>query len=231
VANGASRGGRQKIDSLADAIVRVGLREIFRIVTQIVTNPAFQFQDSFAAHGIDLWRHSLAAAVAAQALARELTPDVDPEVAYTAALLHDLGKVVLAQAAGEDYFHMVGAAGDQLIPIHKAEQESFRLTHAGVGGDLLRAWHFPPQIIESVVHHHNPFQTKDHSRLAAIVYFSDILAYRIGHGGGPFPRDAAEPDPDALSLLNLEAVHLDGFEEQVGELFRREEERLQQSIL
>ena len=224
IANSAARGGRQRADSLSDAIIRVGLREIFRAVARIVTGPAFETQDAFAIHGIDLWRHSLCVAIASQVLARELT-DIDPEVAYTAGLLHDIGKVVLARAASEDYFHMLAAAADQHLPVFEAEYESYRESHPAIAGRLLRAWFFPPRIIEAVAHHHNPLATKEHARIAAIVYFGNVIAYRLNQGNS-FPLYAANPDPNVLALLNMESRHLDFLQEQTNELFRREQERL-----
>jgi putative nucleotidyltransferase with HDIG domain len=224
IANSAARGGRQRTDSLSDAIIRVGLREIFRAVSRIVTGPAFETQDVFAVHGIDLWRHSLCVAIASQVLARELT-DIDPEVAYTAGLLHDIGKVVLAQAIGEDYFHMLAASADQHVSDFEAENESFHEIHSAVAGRLLRAWFFPASIIEAVVHHHNPEASKEHAQIAALIYFGNIIAYRLNQGNR-FPLYAADPDPGVLALLNLELLHLEGLQEQTNELFRREQERL-----
>ena len=226
IANSASAGGRQRTDSLANAIIRVGLRDIYRVVTQIVTSPVFTAQqDTFAAHKIDLWRHALSTAVGSQVLARE-TGEIDPEVAFTAGLLHDIGKVILAHAAGEEYFHLLAAAADNQTSALQAEQTSFRLTHTEAAGRLLRAWHFPPLIIEGVVHHHDPFHARQHGLIAAVVFFGNIISHRLGHGYG-FPPYAVDPDPDALQLLKLEPSYLKNLEEQVLELFNREQSRFQ----
>jgi putative nucleotidyltransferase with HDIG domain len=225
VANSANFASRQRTDSLSNAIIRVGLREIFHIVLEIISAPAFNSKKNSPIHKIDLWRHSLSTAVASQVLASEVS-DIDPEVAFTAGLLHDIGKVVLSNAAGDKYFHMLLSAAENNIPVVTAEHTEFGITHTDAAGRLLKAWHFPEPIREAILHHHNPFAAKQHGLLAAIVYFGNILSYRLGHGHG-FPPYAADPDPDALQLLNLEPAYLKHLEEQVLELFRREEERFQ----
>src|SRR4051794_39298933 len=62
ISNGASFGGAHRTDSLSEAIIRIGLREIYRTVMKIVTSPALSSPDAFDFQRVDLWRHSLATA-------------------------------------------------------------------------------------------------------------------------------------------------------------------------
>src|SRR5690349_8335015 len=64
ISNSAFLGGRERVDRISEAIVRVGFREIFRLVLTVVTAPVFTSQEAFRLQKIDLWKHSLSTAVA-----------------------------------------------------------------------------------------------------------------------------------------------------------------------
>jgi putative nucleotidyltransferase with HDIG domain len=225
ISNGASFGGAHKTDSLSEAIIRVGLREIYRTVMKIVTSPALTSPDAFDFQRVDLWRHSLATAVAAQVLTRHLTSE-DPEVSFTAGLLHDIGKVLLAHAAGADYLYVLEACAQSSRIVHRAEREAFRVDHLEAAQRLLRHWKFPPHITSAIVNHHSPTAAAENdAKLAALLYAGNILAYRIGQGNG-YPVYSIHPDPAALRIIDLDSKTLETFEDEVRELLRREQERL-----
>jgi putative nucleotidyltransferase with HDIG domain len=225
MSNSASFGGRHKTQSLSEAIIRVGLREIYRTVTKIVTSPALSSPSAFDFQRVDLWRHSLATAVACQVLARQLT-DEDPEVSFTAGLLHDIGKVLLAHAGGADYLYVLETCALTSRVVHCAEREAFHADHLEAAGRLLRFWKYPDHIIHAIVHHHSPTAAPhDSETLATLLYAGNILAYRIGQGNG-YPVYSINPESSALAIINLDFRTLKTFEEEVHELFRREQERL-----
>jgi len=76
----------------------------------------------------------------------------DPDEAFTAGLLHDIGRLVMAVRLGEVYWATFVAAGAQPVPL--VESGSFGVDHAEVGGWLLEAWGLPPGIVEAVRQHH-----------------------------------------------------------------------------
>jgi HD-like signal output (HDOD) protein len=83
---------------MAEAIFRIGAGEIYRAVLKIVASAGLKSADAFGMMRIDLWRHSLAVGVASQILAARLREEPS-ETCFTAGLLHDVGKVLLARAA------------------------------------------------------------------------------------------------------------------------------------
>lgn len=225
VSNSASSGGPHKTDSLSEAIIRVGLREIYRTIVKIVTSPALTSLATFESQPIDLWRHSLATAVAAQVLTRHLTSE-DPELSFTAGLLHDIGKVLLAHSARADYVRLLETCAQTSRIVFQAEQVAFQTDHLKAANRLLRLWKFPRHITSAIVNHHSPTAAPDDDApLAAVLYAGNILAYRIGQGNG-YPPYSINPDPAALSIINLDSKTLDSFEDEVRELLRREQERL-----
>jgi putative nucleotidyltransferase with HDIG domain len=117
----------------------------------------------------ELWLHSLAAASAAEQLAR-LSDHINPNEAYTVALVHDVGKLLM-QLAPPD----VSAARQRLIrngcAAAVAEVLTCGATHAEAGADVLRHWALPPEYIEAVEFHHEPEHTR--SSFAALLYLAE----------------------------------------------------------
>jgi putative nucleotidyltransferase with HDIG domain len=101
-----------------------------------------------------LWAHAIAVAVVTKTLAVRLRAG-DPDEGFTAGLLHDVGRLVLAMRFRERYWDAVGGApaGE---PVHAIEQASFGVDHAEVGGWMLEAWSLPPAIVDAVRTHHAP---------------------------------------------------------------------------
>ncbi len=224
LANTISYGGVHRSDSLSDAIIRIGLREIFRTVTKVVTSPVLSADDGLTMRTVNLWRHSLATAVGAQVLARHFGHE-DPEVVFTAGLLHDIGKVMLIKEA-DDYFHLVSVCEEQGKIVHEEERRTYVMDHAELGGRLLKKWRFPDRIVAAVAGHHTVGKVAEPiAPLAALLALGNVIAYRIGQGEG-MPSYVLKPDPAALRVLNIEASNLRYYEADAAELFRQEQERL-----
>jgi putative nucleotidyltransferase with HDIG domain len=225
IANSARWGAAGKAASLSEAILRLGMREVYRLVIEIVTAPALKTPDGFDFGRVDLWRHSLATAVAAQTLARHGT-DESPDFVFTAALLHDIGKTLLSRVAGEEYAELLRTCAETNASVHAAEREAFQTDHTEVAGRLLRAWRIPERMVSAVAGHHSPVKVREENRaLAASIYAGDVMAYRISQGNG-FPTYAALPDRTTLALIRVEMEDLAGFEEEIVEMLNREQERL-----
>jgi putative nucleotidyltransferase with HDIG domain len=89
---------------------------------------------------------------AAKTLAGKLRSG-DPDEAFTAGLLHDVGRLVLAMRFKDEYWTVTKGVGEQ-EPVEAHERAAFGVDHAEVGGWLLEAWALPPTIIEHVRSHH-----------------------------------------------------------------------------
>jgi putative nucleotidyltransferase with HDIG domain len=153
-----------------------------------------------------IWRHSLAAASCARIVAREqhVAPEVAGE-AITAALLHDIGKLVLAGSLPDDYADVIDEADADGTATWVMERDMLGATHADVGAYLLGLWGLPEGIVEAVAWHHRPGESDvpSASPLTA-VHAADAIEHRL------HPADAAggasEPDAEYLTRCDLAAA-------------------------
>lgn len=187
-------GARKVVSSAADAVSLLGLDNI-RALLQ--SNQAFS---PCASEGVGetswsweaLWKHSRDTALAAKVIA--LAENAGKRVvddAFTAGLLHDVGKFVLVSHFAAQYTEVVQLAKTRGLGSSSAEEEVFQVSHAEVGGYLLGLWGLPASVVEAVAWHHTPNRSaaKTFTPLTA-VHVADALM-RDGPGarnGFPFAR-------------------------------------------
>ena len=116
-----------------------------------------------------MWRKALAGAVLACKL---LDGHAQSQVAFTAGVLQDLGRLDLHLRAPDIYAAMEGLAGAELC---HAEQRGFGQTHAEAGADLAEAWALPPAIVEAVAMHHLPGPQAPETPVAQAVWLASLV--------------------------------------------------------
>ncbi len=124
------------------------------------------------------YRHSPAVATASKRIAAAEGADTETvDSAFLAGLLHDVGKVVLADQLAEDYHSMLGRIAAEGVDPLQAERETFQATHAEVGAYLLGIWGLPNAVVEAVAWHHTPSrsQTPDQFTALTAVHVADTL--------------------------------------------------------
>jgi len=142
-----------------------------------------------------LWRHSLVTARFAKAIARsEGNKRSVSDQCFVSALLHDVGKLVLAQGLTERYEAVLTAAREGNMPILEAERDILGVSHAQIGGYLLGLWGFSPDVVLSVVNHNMPSETGDLPPIVPYVHAANALEHElitINDGYAPHPMDEA----------------------------------------
>jgi len=130
--------------------------------------------------GMDAWRHAVTAALSSE-LVRELSPMYVPASAMTAALLHDVGKLVLAKALTPHMVQMIEqvARAERLSPL-QAEMAVLETHHGELGAIAAEAWELPEPILEAIRFHHMPWEAS--SPLATVVYLADEIAHAAASG-------------------------------------------------
>ena len=153
--------------------------------------------------------HSLAVASTAKDIAiRENQSKGIADNALIAGMLHDIGKLILAQSLPETYNKAATCAKDNNITIWEAEQSTLGATHADVGAYLLGLWGLPDDIVEAIAFHHRPLSCVDKSfgPLTA-VHVADVLEHGFDEGKNDAPH----------STINLEYLDKLGLTNQVSE--------------
>ena len=151
LANSAFFGQSRRVATIPRAVVLLGFSTVRNLALGV------KVWDTLGA-GIgrnrleQLWAHAVAVGVAAKTLAARLRAG-DPDEAFTAGVLHDVGRLILAMRFREEYWQSVGSAGEAEA-IERKEAVTLGVDHAEVGGWILEAWSLPPAIVETVRSHH-----------------------------------------------------------------------------
>lgn len=134
------------------------------------------------------WSHSLATGAAAQNLALLGQRRIDPEEAFLAGLMHDIGAYVLAAAVPDIY---AGVMADPRPDRLAAEAEAVGMTHAQVGQGLLQFWELPEAFTNAARYHHDLARATDGQQpLTGLVALADVLATVWGGANEPTPSEA-----------------------------------------
>jgi HD-like signal output (HDOD) protein len=202
--NSAFFGLRRQILNVGDAVVYLGLETIQTLVLSV---HAFSRFGSIKVAGLSLekiWSHSLATGVLAKKIAQ--TEMLGKEIineAFTAGLLHDLGRVVLAFNLPREYGEAMAHSHQDEILLCEAEQRLFETTHAELGAYLLELWGLPDSILESIAFHHYPSESPSKGFcLLSVVHIADSLESGNGANGGE--DVAAHINADYLSAIGME---------------------------
>lgn len=203
VCNSTSFGLRQKIDSVVAAVHQLGFRTVYRIVATtcakgLLVSPTKTNNGTRSQP--DPWRHAVLTAFAAQFVAEDI--GIEPSTMFTAGLLHDLGRVVLMRGFKMDYLRLLEESGWDGAGLVERESETFGMTGAEVGGDLLALWQFIPPIVSAVRYQDNPMRAQDESghRFAACLHLSNQLALSVDE---ILENKNAEAVPPPLSMFTL----------------------------
>ena len=150
---------KNPVSNIPFAVSILGLKVLKNLVVQATILETFGAKEGAA--GLDtewLWDHSFKAAVAAGQLARHAADTVKmiPEDAYTCGLIHDVGRIIMADSFGAKFARAVLVARKTKKPLQQVEQETFNFDHAAVGALLSERWRLSPRLSKASLHHHSP---------------------------------------------------------------------------
>lgn len=207
LANSAYFGIPSKIGSVRQAVLLLGLK---RLIQMVIASCVSALMDK-PVPGYDLspgelWRHSIAVTVAAEGLVKELNIEAAEEI-FTAALLHDVGKLVLGDFVRDD-FKKIENILSQGISFETAENMVLGINHADIGAEILRKWSLPQELVNAVRWHHDPESAEGEDTMLDIVHVANVLCLMIGIGVG---RDGLQYKPSTVAVkrLGLESHHLE----------------------
>lgn len=185
LANSAYFGWSRSIKTVQGAITRLGTNRIFQMVlcmsvAPLVRKPIKGYEMEAAA----LWEHSIATALCADSLAKHLKTTAAEE-AFTAGLLHDMGKVILGTFVEIDDEPIMEIVAKDRLAFNEAEMMVLGIDHAEAAAELLQTWNLPPEVVAAARWHHAPSRcTGVHRTIVDLTHVADVLCMNVGWGLG-----------------------------------------------
>lgn len=200
VSNSALYGRGQETTTLDQAVVRLGANTVRSLVMATSMRSLFPLEKSrIGVWGQSLWEHSLECGLAARGAALAARYP-DPEEAFVAGVLHDIGKVVILLNRPEEYGRILKEQGPAWSDSARAERRVLGFDHAEVGELLLGKWQMPGNLQAAVLGHHDPEPDENADptadRLRRLTALGDLLTHRA----------ARAPDEDYQELELLERL-------------------------
>jgi putative nucleotidyltransferase with HDIG domain len=201
--NSAFYGQASQITTISRAVIIMGFQSVRSAALGVSVMEQFKnLEPASESFGMaSFWRHSIGVSCVAKQLSMVLGVN-EPEDAFVAGLLHDVGKLIMLEHFAEDVDDLTRAAAEQQLTWRACEEVLFPTNHASIARALFRAWSFPANVVEAVSCHHNPEAASRHATLASLVHVADFLSYHMECPcpGAVSPRRHAK---DAANLINL----------------------------
>ncbi|NUN95610.1 MAG: HDOD domain-containing protein [Candidatus Omnitrophica bacterium] len=180
--NSAYYGLPRVISSVTQAIMYLGFQTVRNMVLSTAVDHVYAKVDLSAYNHTQngLSEHSFAVAVASQVISKRLRPGLG-DTAFTAGLLHDVGKIVLAKYVRGSKERLIELSGSPHIT-RDAELEILGTDHAQVGSQIADHWNFPQELTLAIGYHHNPEDARGRPLLAVITYLANNVVLRLGNG-------------------------------------------------
>ncbi len=200
-----------RVSTISNALILLGVNVVKSLA---LSSTIFEIMEKSI---VGLWEHSLGAGIAANIIAKKLKLQECEEIS-TAALLHDIGKVIIKVRLGESYNDLLNLIEQKDIPMRAAEYELLHADHAEIGEWLASAWYLPDKLKEPLACHHNIEKANAYLVGTSVVHVADVLTKAAGFG---FSGDDLVPaiHPTAWKKLGIG-------ESELGEIIIELEDKL-----
>ncbi|SDU19330.1 HDOD domain-containing protein [Desulfobacula phenolica] len=211
IVNSAMYGLGKKVTSLSEAVVFLGVDEIKRLaIGMTVFEKMFKFGHAKQFDRLLFWRHCICVAVLSMEIAKE-TGYADPEEAYIAGLIHDIGKIFLDIKGKKDYNDFILELSLSTDLVIEKERSTIGIGHDDVGAFFCSLWELPEKLIIAVKYHHQPFEhkdlTKEEIQLISIVSLANFLCWTQGIGSFDFIRPPVLA-PEVEKTIRLDKIDI-----------------------
>ena len=168
------------VDTLDEAINRIGFRELFKLVGIAASSQLFGDRNStYNVDGAELWENSLACGLGMELLARKT--GLDEQEAYTIGLLRNMGKMIIDFCVKDDPLHP-RYSNDSHLPLIDWEENNFGITNPTVAGFILVSWNFTEETSYTIQYQYEPQKAPRKLPLIHLLNLANCLAGRIGKG-------------------------------------------------
>jgi putative nucleotidyltransferase with HDIG domain len=227
LANSAYYGFPQEITTITQAVTILGFNTIRNLALSVgVHKLLFTEKERSLFSPREFWKHCVGVAVCSKILARRVGYKSEDN-AFTAGLLHDIGKNVLDRVDHDNFHQALKRSQEQGKPLWQAERDFCGVDHAWVGGQLADIWNLPSDLRIAVERHHE-FGDGPPDVLAAVVHAANEICRgaQVGLGGDEGPPALR---PDAREMLNLKEDAMPSILEELAARMKEAEDFLKMS--
>lgn len=217
IVNSAYYGVRREVTSIGTAVALLGFGAVKSIAIAASLTRMFKsgaIGATFEAR--ELWKHSVAVAIASRLLAGR-TRGIDPGEAFFAGLMHDIGIIIELQACSAGLRAVIEAVdADPDLSFRDAELRYLAATHEGFGAALCVSWRLPAVLQRVTGYHHQPLSVPGTlCQMTAVVHVADHLAAQAGIGYSRTVERTAIETP-VLELLGLSSAMVESLEAELA---------------
>jgi len=177
--NSAFYGFRSRIIEIPQALMILGFNTVRNAVAAVSLIDLFRMKEKYKGFNIkDLWKHSVAVAVTSKNMARDARLTT-PDDCFVAGLLHDIGKLVMAEYLQDVFSDVLKSTQTEGISFLEAENKISSINHAMIGGRLAGKWQFPDSLAKAIMYHHMVQRNAADFWLHICIYAANII---VNHG-------------------------------------------------
>jgi HD-like signal output (HDOD) protein len=172
----------ENVTGIHSAVSKLGLEQAKDLCMEVSMSRTFELKNS----KVDLqkfWDHFCAVGTVARIVAQKYEPRLATD-AFTAGLMHDIGKIILLQYRGVEFEQAIVFSKSRPCELYLAEKEHFGMDHGQAGALFAESWRIPRSICEVMQYHHDLARAQIARPLVTLVAFADILCRILGAGDG-----------------------------------------------
>jgi putative nucleotidyltransferase with HDIG domain len=196
------------IKTVNDAVMLLGFNTVKQLAIQAGIIQQLGINCNKPAHMLTkLWKHSVAVAVAAKAIAKFMKRE-DDTVFFTAGILHDVGLMLEYRFFKKEFYEIIERSQAVDCQLTDLEKELLGVDHTEISCMLLDHWQLPEELKGPIAHHHAPQAARENEKMsAAILRLADVIAIQDGLNGPYGHADAIAPE--SLRVLNINKEDLE----------------------
>jgi putative nucleotidyltransferase with HDIG domain len=230
IANSSTYARGEQTVTLKDAVLRIGLEHLRELVVGIGVIDALNSTENKMDGSIIsfdhqlFWEHALGVAVCSSKIAMNCG-GVNPEMAFTAAILHDIGRVMLIQALPELYPQVIDTSHRLGVGLELAEKRMLLTDHTTIAQTMLHAWNLPKDLVDAIANHHCPPSKlasvcSKNTKIAAVIELANRMVHAMGIGSSGNRSILGTEELFGIlesPELSIESI-TDGFDAQINEM-------------
>jgi len=206
-----------EVDSIERALVVLGERRLLQLVVSASMEGFFNSgTGGYSLCKGGLFKHAVGTALICEKLAL-YNRKISSDIAYTAGLLHDIGKIALDQYMDRAYPMFYRRTQERNETLVSVEKEMFGLSHTEAGGKLGEMWGLPESLIDVIKYHHRPEEAENDNDLNHLVYFADLLMSRF-MVGQELERINTDSFYERLERVGIKSEQFSGIVEEISDI-------------